>query len=111
MGNLKTNMTKEEWWDFHKEIHSHSDQVIDIMNKDIMKGKLSKVDGNWIISYTEDDTEKEIPLHYIDVDFFDKAELVFDNMQARVNSLPEVSFRIIEQQKLTGVSKYGKLNV
>jgi hypothetical protein len=39
MGNLKTNMTKEEWWDLvdsvrNQPLESHSDKVIDIMNDD-----------------------------------------------------------------------------
>jgi hypothetical protein len=34
MGNLKSNMTKEEWSDLQKEVNSHSDQVIDKMNND-----------------------------------------------------------------------------
>jgi len=76
-----------------------------------MTGKLHKIDGIWVISYLENDVKKEIPLHHIDVDFFDKAEIVFDNIEARVANNPEVSFRIIEQQKLSGISKYGKLNI
>ena len=39
MGNLKSNMTKEEWWDLqdsvrNQPLESHSDKVIDIMNND-----------------------------------------------------------------------------
>ena len=94
MGNLKTNMTKEEWWDLHKEVTSHSDQVIDIMNKDIIAGKLHVID---------------IPLHPDDVEFINRASEIFDNMEARIAVNPIIKFTIVEQQKLTGVSRYGKL--
>lgn len=109
MGNLKTNMTKEEWWDLHKEVTSHSDQVIDIMNKDIIAGKLHKSENNWIITYLADDGISDIPLHPDDVEFINRASEIFDNMEARIAVNPIVKFTIVEQQKLTGVSRYGKL--
>jgi hypothetical protein len=49
MGNLKSNMTKEEWWDLVDSVRnqspdSHSDKVIDIMNDD-KDAKKPKVKG------------------------------------------------------------------
>ena len=52
MGNLKSNMTKEEWSDLQKEVNSsHSDQVINIMNED----KDAKVTRLEIINHAEND--------------------------------------------------------
>jgi hypothetical protein len=52
MGNLKSNMTKEEWSDLQKEVNSsHSDQVIDKMNND----KDSKVTRLEIINHATND--------------------------------------------------------
>lgn len=110
MGNLKTNMTKEEWWDLHNEVTSHSDQVIDIMNKDIVIGKLNKIDNIWVITHFENYTDViDIPLHPDDVEFINRASEIFDNMEARIAVNPIIKFTIVEQQKLTGVSRYGKL--
>jgi hypothetical protein len=111
MGNLKSNMTKEEWSDLQKEVNSsHSDQVIDIMNKEIIIGKLHKAEYNqWIITYLEGAGISTIPLHPTDVEFIDRASEVFDNMEARIAVNPIIKFTIVEQQKLTGISKYGKL--
>ena len=51
MGNLKSNMTKEEWSDLQKEVNSHSDKVINIMNED----KDAKVTRLEIINHAEND--------------------------------------------------------
>jgi hypothetical protein len=48
-------------------------------------------------------------LHPDDIEFINKASEIFDNMEARIDNLPIVKFTIVEQQKLTGVSRYGKL--
>ena len=51
MGNLKTNMTKEEWSDLQKEVNSHSDKVINIMNED----KDAKVTRLEVINHATND--------------------------------------------------------
>ena len=52
MGNLKSNMTKEEWSDLQKEVNSsHSDQVIDKMNND----KNAKVTRLEVINHATND--------------------------------------------------------
>jgi iron-sulfur cluster repair protein YtfE (RIC family) len=52
MGNLKSNMTKEEWSDLQKEVNaSHSDQVIDKMNND----KDAKVTRLEVINHATND--------------------------------------------------------
>ena len=51
----------------------------------------------------------DISLHPDDVEFINRASEIFDNMEARIAVNPIVKFTIVEQQKLTGVSRYGKL--
>jgi len=110
MGNLKSNKTKEEWNDLVDKTQSHSDQLIDIMNNDVnMKGELIKSEHGWMISYTENGEAKGVSLHYEDVDYIRELEFTFDNIEARIAANPIVEFEIVENQKLTGVSRYGKL--
>jgi len=110
MGNLKSNKTKEEWDDLVNKTQSHSDQLIDIMNNDVnMKGELIKSEHGWMISYTENGEAKGVSLHYDDVDYIRELEFTFDNIEARIAANPIVEFEIVENQKLTGVSRYGKL--
>ena len=110
MGNLKSNKTKEEWNDLVDKTQSHSDQLIDIMNNDVnMKGELIKSEHGWMISYTENGEAKGVSLHYDDVDYIRELEFTFDNIEARIAANPIVEFEIVENQKLTGVSRYGKL--
>lgn len=110
MGNLKSNKTKEEWDDLVDKTQSHSDQLIDIMNNDVnMKGELIKSEHGWMISYIENGEHKGVSLHYDDVDYIHELEFTFDNIEARIAANPIVEFEIVENQKLTGVSKYGKL--
>jgi len=110
MGNLKSNKTKEEWDDLVNKTQSHSDQLIDIMNNDVnMKGELIKSEHGWMISYTENGEAKGVSLHHDDVDYIRELEFTFDNIEARIAANPIVEFEIVENQKLTGVSRYGKL--
>jgi hypothetical protein len=110
MGNLKSNMTKEEWDDLVDKSQSHSDQLIDIMNNEVnMKGELIKSTHGWMISYIENGEAKGVSLHYDDVDYIHELEFTFDNIEARIAANPIVEFEIVENQKLTGVSRYGKL--
>lgn len=110
MGNLKSNKTKEEWDDLVDKTQSHSDQLIDIMNNEVnMKGELIKSTHGWMISYIENGEHKGISLHYDDVDYIRELEFTFDNIEARIATNPEVEFEIVENQKMSGVSRYGKL--
>ena len=110
MGNLKSNKTKEEWDDLVNKTQSHSDQLIDIMNNDVnMKGELIKSEHGWMISYTENGEAKGVSLHYDDVDYIRELEFTFDNIEARIAANPIVEFEIVENQKMSGVSRYGKL--
>jgi hypothetical protein len=81
------------------------------MNEDIIVGKIHKAEYNqWMITYLVDATEIiDIQLHPDDVEFINRASEIFDNMEARIAINPIVKFTIVEQQKLSGVSKYGKL--
>ena len=110
MGNLKSNKTKEEWDDLVNKTQSHSDQLIDIMNNEVnMKGELIKSEHGWMISYTENGEAKGVSLHYDDVDYIRELEFTFDNIEARIAANPIVEFEIVENQKMSGVSRYGKL--
>ena len=110
MGNLKSNKTKEEWDDLVDKSQSHSDQLIDIMNNEVnMKGELIKSEHGWMISYTENGEAKGVSLHYDDVDYIRELEFTFDNIEARIAANPIVEFEIVENQKMSGVSRYGKL--
>jgi hypothetical protein len=81
------------------------------MSEDIIVGKLHKAEYNqWMITYLVDAIEiTDIQLHPDDVEFIDRASEIFDNMEARIAVNPIVKFTIVEQEKLTGISKYGKL--
>jgi hypothetical protein len=110
MGNLKSNKTKEEWDDLVNKTESHSDQLIDIMNNNVnMKGELINSEHGWMISYTENGEAKGVSLHYDDVDYIRELEFTFDNIEARIAANPIVEFEIVENQKMSGVSRYGKL--
>ena len=110
MGNLKSNKTKEEWDDLVDKSQAHLNKLIDIMNNEVnMKGELIKSEHGWMISYIENGEHKGISLHYDDVDYIRELEFTFDNIEARIATNPEVEFEIVENQKMSGVSRYGKL--
>lgn len=68
-----------------------------------MIGKLNKVDGNWVVEYPKHPTSHKIyetatlQLHPDDVDMIKNYELVFDNIEARINAQPEVEFLIVDE--------------
>jgi len=110
MGNLKSNKTKEEWDDLVNKTQSHSDQLIDIMNNDVnMKGELINTKHGWMISYIENGEHKGVSLHHDDIEFIEQTKFTFNDIEATIAANPEVTFEIIENQKLTGVSRYGRL--
>jgi hypothetical protein len=110
MGNLKSNKTKEEWDDLVDKSQSHSDQVIDIMNNEVnMKGELIKSTHGWMISYIENGEHKGVSLHHDDIEFIEETKFTFNDIEATIAANPEVTFEIVENQKLSGVSKSGRL--
>jgi hypothetical protein len=110
MGNLKSNKTKEEWNDLVDKSQSHSDQVIDIMNNEVnMKGELIKSTHGWMISYIENGEHKGVSLHHDDIEFIEETKFTFNDIEATIAANPEVTFEIVENQKLSGVSKSGRL--
>jgi hypothetical protein len=102
MGNLKSNKTKEEWDDLVDKSKQHS-------RTGNMTGELIKSEHGWMISYTENGEAKGVSLHYDDVDYIRELEFTFDNIEARIAANPIVEFEIVENQKMSGVSRYGKL--
>ena len=102
MGNLKSNKTKEEWDDLVDKSKQHS-------KTNNMKGELINSEHGWMISYTENGEAKGVSLHYDDVDYIRELEFTFDNIEARIAANPIVEFEIVENQKMSGVSRYGKL--
>ena len=81
MGNLKTNMTKEEWWDLVDSVHnkpleSHSDKVIDIMNND----KDVKVTRLEVINHAKNDKPVgRILTLYKEMGHFENIELSYQD--------------------------------
>ena len=86
-----------------------------------MKGKIELREHNeWVVIYPKNIThgangefttevEDYLQLHPYDVDWIYDSMLVFDNMEERIKSDPDVEFEIVEVQKLTGIAKYAKL--
>ena len=102
MGNLKSNKTKEEWDDLVDKSKAHS-------VTGTMKGELIKSTHGWMISYIENGEHKGISLHHDDIEFIEETKFTFNDIEATIAANPEVTFEIVENQKLTGVSRYGKL--
>lgn len=81
-----------------------------------MKGKLFKGEyEQWLVSY-EDNSEptketkiKDLQLHPDDVNDILEQENVFDNIEARILSYPDVEFEIVQIKKMSGVATYAKL--
>jgi len=63
-----------------------------------MKGELFKTDGGWVVrgvTHLEpNETTYELPLHPIDVEQIHRDSLIFDNIEARIHSNPDVKFKI-----------------
>ena len=66
-----------------------------------MKGKLVKTEHGWFVRYKETTplsiTTETLPLHPADVEQINKDSQVFDNIEARIASNPEVEFEIITE--------------
>jgi hypothetical protein len=81
MGNLKSNMTKEEWWDLVDSVRnqspdSHSDKVIDIMNDD----KDAKVTRLEVINHAKNDKPVgRILTLYKEMGHFENIELSYQD--------------------------------
>ena len=50
-----------------------------------------------------------IPLHYDDVEEINDMAKHFDNIEARILSSPHVDYDLVENKKMSGISKYAKL--
>jgi hypothetical protein len=84
-----------------------------------MKGQLIKHPDHqfWMVEYEEiysADNRHEVikvnlQLHPDDVEKIHEWNQIFDSIEGRINSIPEVEFDIIEHQKLSGIVKYAKL--
>ena len=98
MGNLRQKYTTEEW-----------DELQDKIKSPYMRGILHNTDHGWMVTYTEGGTEKGLSLHPDDIEFINDTKYTFDDLEAQIASNPEVEFEIVENQKLTGVSRYAKL--
>lgn len=71
-----------------------------------MKGKLIKTEKNWVI---EDENQIQLTLHPDDVDKIHEWDRMFDNLQARIATDPNVEFEIIKNYTLNGEIKYAKI--
>jgi hypothetical protein len=62
-----------------------------------MKGKMTKVDNDWCVMVTQEgDWETYYSLHPDNVEEIKRDSQVFDNIDARISSYPDVEFEIIE---------------
>lgn len=74
-----------------------------------MKGELIKSTHGWMISYIENGEHKGVSLHHDDIEFIEETKFTFNDIEATIAANPEVTFEIVENQKLSGVSKLGRL--
>lgn len=76
-----------------------------------MKGRLLKTeDHGWLVAYNDSEGLFQfMQLHPDNVLEFIELDNIFDNIEARISSHPDVEFEIVENQKLDGVVKYAKL--
>jgi hypothetical protein len=71
-----------------------------------MKGRLVKTEQGWFVRYKETTplsiTTETLPLHPADVEQINKDSQVFDNIEARIASYPEVEFEMVKENIDTG---------
>lgn len=64
-----------------------------------MKGRIVKTEQGWFVRYRETTplsiTTETLPLHPADVEQINKDSQVFDNIEARIASYPEVEFEMV----------------
>ena len=62
-----------------------------------MLGILHKQDNKWVVTYPDVflHIEKTIPLHPTNVQEIEEFYLIFDNIEGRINSQPEVEFELV----------------
>jgi hypothetical protein len=75
------------------------------------KGTLVRNEDNyWEVKFqSENGEQKTLQLHPDDVESLDNASMVFDNLESRIYSQPEVEFMVVENQKMDGICTYAKL--
>ena len=75
-----------------------------------MIGRLHKREyDEWVVTYTEVNETIDLQLHPDDINNLVELDRIFDNLEARIASQPNVEFEIVNHQKLTGSIKYAKL--
>jgi len=69
----------------------------------MIKGIVKKTKAGWIVIYDEilgenivKKNQNSLPLHPEDVENFEELSQTFDNIEGRVNNLPEVEFEIVD---------------
>ena len=62
-----------------------------------MLGTLHKQDDKWVVTYPDIflHIEKTIPLHPTNVKEIEEFYLIFDNIEGKINSQPEVEFELV----------------
>lgn len=66
-----------------------------------MKGTIHKINNEWIVRFPE---FKELPLHPDDVKRIGEWEQIFDNIEGRIASMPDVKFHCVDVDQ-----EYAKL--
>jgi hypothetical protein len=63
-----------------------------------------KTNNEWVVKYSKCISGRmtkqyayELPLHPTDIDFIKECSIVFDNMEGRISSQPDVEFEIIDE--------------
>jgi len=80
-----------------------------------MKGKISKTeDCGWIVTSTfynsmNQPVDDYLQLHPDDVESILSLSNIVENLEDLILSSTEVSFEIVENQKLSGVARYAKI--
>ena len=65
---------------------------MELNNKEYFTGIINNVNGEWFVTYGD---HKKIPLHPESVKEINELSLVFDNIESRISSQPQVNFEII----------------
>jgi hypothetical protein len=84
-----------------------------------LKGRIKKTDKGWVVLYTEcvpkmivTEWNKSLPLHPDDIKQINADAQIFDNIEARIKSYPDVEFDIVKEyidSHTNQVQSYAKL--
>lgn len=77
-----------------------------------MEGILQKNDDNqWVIHYKVGRKYTDVDVHPDDTDYVEKIHQDYLNeTENRFNNFPYIEFELVYNQKMSGVSRYGKIN-